>query len=94
MRRVNFLIDASPCEREARVLSTGARLTVKWVILYIATGIIITVLVFVMGSFLAAAPEGRINQSRGAFRCLQFRRYNRCLENQYLGVGRRNRETA
>jgi hypothetical protein len=29
MRRLHVLIDASPCEREAGVLSTGASLTVK-----------------------------------------------------------------
>jgi hypothetical protein len=32
MRPVHVLIDASPCEREAGVLSTGASLTVKCVI--------------------------------------------------------------
>jgi hypothetical protein len=67
-----FLIDASPCEREAGVLSTGASssLTVKCVIhrdrdYFYGFGVHLEF-------SLAVTPEGIVSQSRGAFCCCNF----------------------
>src|SRR5713101_2940950 len=71
MRRVHVLIDASPCEREAGVLNTGASPNCEMGFTS-RPGITFTVLVFILGSSFAVTPEGRISRSRGAFCWLQF----------------------
>jgi hypothetical protein len=73
MRRLHVLIDASPCEREAGALSTGASLTVKSVIHRDGS-----FLPFYSFSVHLVPPEGgggSINLEERFFR-MQFRRYN------------------